>query len=267
VLRTYRLGEADRILVLMTAGRGKVRAVAKGVRKTGSRFGGRLEPGCHVRLLLYEGRQLDVVNQADSVEQVRGLRDDLTRLRDALALLEAVDQVAQEGESNRALFDMLVGALRTLGRTPSPLLVAGFYWKLLALEGSAPLLDECVRCSRPVAGGPDGLGGSDAVSGPERPDPAGDPAGVDPAGVEVVALDPVEGGVICRVCQPVGGGRRSLTPAALDLIRQILGGGLGAALATPAGPVAAEVTDLATAALESHLERRLRVPRLLERHD
>src|SRR5579875_52361 len=261
VLRTYRLGEADRILVLMTAGRGKVRAVAKGVRKTGSRFGGRLEPGCHVRLLLYEGRQLDVVNQADSVEQVRGLRDDLTRLRDALALLEAVDQVAQEGESNRALFDMLVGALRTLGRTPSPLLVAGFYWKLLALEGSAPLLDECVRCSRPVAGGAraGGAAGAGGVAGAAGTD------GTD--GVEVVALDPVEGGVICRVCQPVGGGRRSLTPAALDLIRQILGGGLGAALATPAGPVAAEVNDLATAALESHLERRLRVPRLLERHD
>jgi DNA repair protein RecO (recombination protein O) len=242
VLRTYRLGEADRILVLMTAGRGKVRAVAKGVRKTGSRFGGRLEPGSHVSLLLYEGRQLDVINQAEAVEQFKGIRDDLTRMRDALALLEAVDQVAQEGESDRRLFDMLVGALRALAEHPSPLLVASFYWKLLAHDGSAPLLDACVRCARPT-----GDGDSDG-------------------GVEVVALDTIEGGVICRVCQPIGGGRRSLSPDALALIRRILGGGLAGALTTPAGPTAAEVTDLATAALEAHLERRLRVPRLLDRH-
>ncbi|MGH8920279.1 MAG: DNA repair protein RecO, partial [Actinomycetes bacterium] len=58
VLRTHKLGEADRIVVLLTAGRGKVRAVAKGVRKTKSRFGSRLEPPTHVSLLLYEGRQL-----------------------------------------------------------------------------------------------------------------------------------------------------------------------------------------------------------------
>jgi DNA repair protein RecO (recombination protein O) len=244
VLRTYRLGEADRIIVLMTAGRGKVRAVAKGVRKTASRFGGRLEPASHVSLLLYEGRQLDVINQAEAVEQFKGIRDDLTRVSDALALLEAVDQVAQEGKPDRRLFDMLVGALRTLAQqpSPSPLLVAGFYWKLLALEGSAPLLDSCVRCGRRTAG-----------------DDGDD-------GVEVVALDTIEGGVICRVCQPTGGGKRSLSPAALDLIRAILGGGLGAALATPVGPTATEVTDLATAALEAHLERRLRVPRLLDRH-
>ncbi|HKJ56955.1 MAG TPA: DNA repair protein RecO, partial [Nitriliruptoraceae bacterium] len=64
VLRTHKLGETDRILTLMTQGRGKVRAVAKGVRRPGSRFGGRLEPYSHVDLLLYEGRSLDVVTQA-----------------------------------------------------------------------------------------------------------------------------------------------------------------------------------------------------------
>ncbi|MGH9063603.1 MAG: DNA repair protein RecO, partial [Acidimicrobiales bacterium] len=64
VLRTYKLGEADRIVVLVTAGRGKVRAVAKGVRKTKSRFGGRLEPPMHVALQLYSGRELDTVTQA-----------------------------------------------------------------------------------------------------------------------------------------------------------------------------------------------------------
>jgi DNA repair protein RecO (recombination protein O) len=234
VLRTYRLGEADRIVVLMTAGRGKVRAVAKGVRKTGSRFGARLEPASHVHLLLYEGRELDVVNQADAVEHFRGIRDDLTRMRDALAVLEAVDQVAQEGEADRRLYTMLLGALRTLSGRPSPLVVAGFYWKLMALEGSAPMLERCVRC------------------------------GTEGDLLDVVALDTLEGGVICRTCRPAAG--RRLSPEALALVRRILGGDLAGALTTPDGPVAAEVTELATSALEGHLERRLRVPRLLERY-
>jgi DNA repair protein RecO (recombination protein O) len=235
VLRTYRLGEADRIVVLMTAGRGKVRAVAKGVRKTGSRFGGRLEPGSHVSLLLYEGRQLDVVNQAEAVEHFRGIRDDLTRMRDALAVLEAVDQVAQEGETDRRLYAMLVGALRTLSLRPAPLVVAGFYWKLMALEGSAPMLEACVRC------------------------------GAEGELLDVVALDTVQGGVVCRRCQPTAGDRRAISPEALAVVRRILGGDLAAALTTPDGPVAAEVTALAIHTLEHHLERRLRVPRLLDR--
>jgi DNA repair protein RecO (recombination protein O) len=207
--------------------------VAKGVRKTGSRFGGRLEPSSHVSLLLYEGRELDVVNQAEALDHFGGIRDDLTRMRDALAVLEAVDQVAQEGESDRRLYAMLIGALRTLSERPSALVVAGFYWKLLALEGSAPMLDACVRCA---AGG---------------------------ESLEVAALDTVEGGVICRGCQPAAGGRRALSAEALAVVRRILGGDLAGALATPEGPLTAEVTELATQALESHLERRLRVPRLL----
>src|ERR1700751_5808641 len=100
VLRTHKLGEADRIVVLMTAGHGKVRAVAKGVRKTKSRFGGRLETPRHVRRRLYQGRDLDVINQAETLDHYRLLREDLDRMADALALLEAVDQVAQQGEAN-----------------------------------------------------------------------------------------------------------------------------------------------------------------------
>src|SRR5271167_4112856 len=102
VLRTYKLGEADRIVVLLTAGRGKVRAVAKGVRKTKSRIGGRLEPPGRVSLLIHEGRNLDVINQVESLDQYRPAREDLDRMTDALAMLEVVDQVAQEGEANLA---------------------------------------------------------------------------------------------------------------------------------------------------------------------
>src|SRR3974390_1623546 len=151
VLRTHKLGEADRIVVLMTAGRGKVRAVAKGVRKTKSRFGGRLEPPRHVSLLIYQGRDLDVINQAETIDHYRLVREDLDRMADALSLVEAVDQVAQPGEANFALYRMLNGALRVLNDAPerAPLLVGAFFWKLLALEGVAPVLDECVLCGDP----------------------------------------------------------------------------------------------------------------------
>ena len=77
VLRTYKLGEADRIIVLLTEEHGKVRAVAKGVRKTKSKFGARLEPMSHVQLLLSQGRDLDIVSQADSVESLAPLVADL----------------------------------------------------------------------------------------------------------------------------------------------------------------------------------------------
>lgn len=244
VLRTYKLGEADRIVVLATEGRGKVRAVAKGVRKTKSRFGARLEPTSHVALQLYEGRQLDTITQAESVDLHPEFRTDLVRMTDAMALLEAVDQVSQEGESNPPLYRMLVGALRTLAAAPSALLVAGFYWKLLALEGVTPILDACARCGAGRAGGIAGAG-------------AGGGGTVEP--VELVAFDPAEGGALCRACRrgPV------LTPEGLALVRAILGGDLTRALATPHGAAAAEVTDLATRALEHHLERRLRAAHML----
>jgi DNA repair protein RecO (recombination protein O) len=236
VLRTYKLGEADRIVVFFTAGRGKVRAVAKGVRKTRSRFGGRLEPPNRISLQLYEGRELDIVTQAETIEFHPALREDLERLTDAIAVVEAVDQVTQEGEPAPALYRMLAGALRTLARHEprSPLLVAAFYWKLLALEGVAPVLDCCVRCES----GAGGEGG---------------------AGADLVSFDPVEGGALCREH------RRgpALEPGALDLIRRILGGDLAAVLEEPPGRPAAAVSSLATTALEAHIERRLRTVHLL----
>lgn len=225
VLRTHKLGEADRIVVLLCKGRGKVRAVAKGVRKPRSRFGGRLEPPGHVALQLYEGRSLDTITQAESVDLFPHIRADLARMTDAMALLEAVDQVTEEGQPSPALHTMLVGALRTLDARHPPLLVGAFYWKLLAQEGVTPVLDACVRCG---ADGP------------------------------LVAFDPPEG-TLCPTC------RRgpSLSPAALELIRATLGGGLAGALEAGAGPAVAEATDLATRSLEHHLERRLRAVHVL----
>ncbi|MGI8492644.1 MAG: DNA repair protein RecO [Acidimicrobiales bacterium] len=238
VLRTYKLGETDRIVVFMTAAHGKVRAVAKGVRKIKSRFGGRLESPNRLSLLLYEGRELHVVTQAETLDHHRALREDLGLMTEAMSVVEAVDQLAQDHEPNPALYRMLVDALATLARRPSALLVAGFYWKALALEGMAPVVDSCVRCGA-------GANGDQAA---------------------LVVLDWQEGGALCSSCRvsAVGSlGAAEVTPGALRAIQLILGGQLRHALATPAGPVAREVTALATGALEAHLERRLRVARTM----
>ncbi len=224
VLRTIRLGEADRIVTFLTEGRGKVRAVAKGVRKTKSRFGSRLEPISHVSLQLYEGRDLDTVTQAETLDHFRPIREDLGRVTRAGALLEVVDQVAQEGEPNAALYRMLVGALRSLAAHASPVLVTGFYWKLLSLEGFHPMLDQCAEC------------------GGEGP---------------FVAFELDVGGVLCVNCRRGA----SVSGEALALIGRILGGSLAAALAEPASPVTSEAEALATRAMEYHLERRLRTTR------
>jgi len=224
VLRTWRLGESDRIVNLLTERHGKVRAVVKGVRKTKSRFGSRLEPMVHCSLLFYEGRELDIVTQAEAVEHFRPVREDLARLAKASALLEATDQLAVERHANPRLFVMLLGGLRALAAHDSALLVPAFFLKLLSTEGFHPLLDECAGC-----GGRYGL----------------------------VAFDLAQGGALCVDCSGRADSVR-VSPAALDLVRRVLGGDLGGALSTPAGPVVAEVERMATRAMEHHLERRLR---------
>lgn len=230
VLRTIKLGEADRIVSLMTEGHGKVRAVAKGVRKTKSRFGARLEPFSHVAVQLYEGRTLDTITQAETIDHFRPIREDLDRVARAAALLEAVDQVAQEGEASPRLYQMLVGALRSLAATNAPLLVPAFFFKLLSLEGAHPLVEECASC-----GAKEGLAG--------------------------FALS--EGGTLCRSCTEGRG--RYLSAEALDLMRTILSGGVGRALSVPASNVTTELDHIATWSLEQHVERRLKSTAVLDR--
>ncbi len=221
VLRTIRLGEADRIVTLATRDNGKVRAVAKGIRRTTSKFGGRLEPMSHVAVQCWRGRELDIVTQAEVIDAFGRVRADLGRVGKAYTVLEVVDQLSQEGHVNVPLYDMVVGALRVLEGGDSPLLVAAFVLKVLAAEGAAPELDVCVAC------GEDG---------------------------ELVAFDPVEGGALCRSCRR----GRPLGPDSLALLRAILRGGLRAALAEPASPVTDDVSALVTESIEAHLDRRLR---------
>src|SRR5699024_1128576 len=112
-------GETDRIVHLLTQGRGKVRAVAKGVRRPGSRFGGRLEPYSHVDLQLYEGRNLDIINQAELIASHAVVREDFDRSACASVMVEFTDAVAQEQQRDNALFLQLRAGLQALAARPA----------------------------------------------------------------------------------------------------------------------------------------------------
>jgi DNA repair protein RecO (recombination protein O) len=229
VLRTYRLGEADRIVVIMTQEHGKVRCVAKGVRKVGSRFGARLEPITYIDLAFWKGRsELGVVNQVEVIDRYTLIRADYDRMTAAMTMLEVVDQVAQDNHPDERLLETLVRALAVLNdASKDPQLVAAaFFLRVLDLDGARPEVEACVSC------------------GQEE---------------DLVAFDFVEGGVLCRSCRQ----GRPLSRDALALLRRILGGDLGAVLggAVPEGAV--EVRTISVEAMEIHLDRRLRSVRSL----
>ncbi|TRZ74743.1 MAG: DNA repair protein RecO [Actinobacteria bacterium] len=228
VLRTYKLGEADRIVVIMTQNHGKVRAVAKGIRKTKSKIGARLEVLSHVEVLLYKGKELDIVNQVELIESSAPLHADLDRLTQGLSMLEAVDMIADDRQPSPHLYRMLVGALNALAHQASPLVLAAFYWKLLAAEGVCPQMERCVSCNS---------------TGP------------------LVAFDMIQGGVQCKECRT----GVSISARAIELLQQVLGGQLNFALAQDASPATAEITHLATHSMEHHIERRLRSVAMFER--
>ena len=142
-------------------------------------------------------------------------------------MLEAVDQVAQERQPGARLYQMLVGALRALAARNAPLLLPGFFLKLLALEGFQPILDGCASCGTPEP---------------------------------LVAFDLNVGGALCPACAR---GPR-VSPQAIDLMHRILDGGLAGVLNEPVTPATSEVANLATRAMEHHLERRLRSVTVLD---
>src|SRR5881394_4309550 len=149
VLRSVKLGEADKIVSILTQGSGKVRGVAKGIRKTTSRFGGRLEPFTHVNLMLYRGRgALDTITQVEIIAPHRNIRDDLRLFAAGETMLEAVDKVAEEHERNVRLALLLLSGLRALDARPAdPAAVAeSFTLKLLSLSGFHPALTACAVC-------------------------------------------------------------------------------------------------------------------------
>ena len=233
VLRTHKLGEADRIITLLTRSQGLVRAVAKGVRRTSSRWGSRLEPFTHVDLQLAEGRNLDVVTQAETIDPFSAtLGADYEAYTAGTAMLETAERlIVEERQPSVQQFLLLVGGLRALtsGEHRPGSVLDSYLLRSLAVAGYAPSFDGCARCG---------------VEGPHR------------------WFNPSAGGVLCASCRLPG----SATPSAETVV--LLG-----ALLTGDWPVVhaaeprhlREATGLVAAYLQWHLERGLRSMAYVER--
>jgi DNA repair protein RecO (recombination protein O) len=226
VLRSIRLREADRVLHLYTSSRGRVGAVAKGIRRTRSRFGGRLEPFFRLRLMLYEGRgELHTVTGAETIECYPRLREHGASLSAAASACESLLRVLSEGEANVAAYNLLCRELQLLDSDPSaagPANLLAFRLKLLLAAGFLPELASCARC-----GGEDGI----------------------------VSFSPAAGGVVCREC-PAGDGF-DLGREAYSFMTAAISAPLQEVPAARPGALA-QVDRAVTGTLEHHAHVRLR---------
>ncbi|MBB5080183.1 DNA repair protein RecO [Nonomuraea sp. NPDC050394] len=232
VLRTQKLGEADRIITVLTKRTGKVRAVAKGVRRTTSKFGARLEPFTHVDLQLHVGRSLDVVTQAETLRPYgEALAIDYPKYTAGSAMLETADRLTH-GEKEPALrqFLLLVGGLRTLadGEHEARLVLDAYFLRSLAVAGYAPALEACARCRAPA----------------------------------IRAFAIVAGGVVCGGCKPAGSAVPSIET--IGLMTALLKGDWAAADASLPRH-RGECSGLVAAYLQWHLEHGIRSLRHVER--
>lgn len=149
ILRRHDLGEADRILTLFTRNHGKIRAVAKGVRRPTSRKAGHVELFTHVDALIAHGRSLNVLSQVDTLNPYAPLRGDLVRTTYASHFVELVDAFTEEADENRPLFDLLRDSLEWVCQTDDLQRTARYYeLHLLELVGYRPELFHCVNCGR-----------------------------------------------------------------------------------------------------------------------
>ena len=226
VLRAYPLGEADRILSLLTEEHGVVRAVAKGVRKPTSRFGSRLQPLNHVHVVMYAGRNLATISGVDSVQlygsQIAG---DYVRWSAGHVLAEATERlVTEELEPARPQYRLLVSGLAALTdqRRDPRLVIDAFLLRSLATGGWAPSFSDCAQC------------GDD---GPH-------------AWIHLPS-----GGAVCEGCRPSGA--VSISPGTAGLLGALLSGDWSSAdrAATTSRRAASGVV---AAYLQLHLERELR---------
>jgi DNA repair protein RecO (recombination protein O) len=232
VLRTQKLGEADRIVTLLTRENGQVRAVAKGVRRTRSKFGARLEPFMLVDLQLHRGRSLDIVTQAETLSPYgERIATDYPRYTAGTAMLETAERLTEEGEPALQQFLLLVGGLRTLadGEHAGTLVLDAFLLRSLAVAGWAPSFVDCARCGAP---------------GPHH------------------AFAVASGGAVCPTCRPPG----SVAPGqgTLRLLAALLAGEWDVADASDPRS-RREGSGLVAAYLQWHLERGVRALRLVER--
>ena len=222
VLKTIKLGEADRIVTLFTRDNGKVRAVAKGIRKTKSRFGGRLEPFTKVALVVYRGRNLDTVTSADILSSFRAIREDYGRLTAAATLAEIVEKITPEDERSFDVYALLNGGLEALHAYGPSTVVPAFLVKLLSLSGYHPQLGSCAGCG---AAGP--------LSG----------------------FSPAAGGAVCEGCRREDRSSIRMAEDRLELLSRLLRADFG--LAAEPEPTF-DVTGALRRYAEYHLERPLK---------
>lgn len=235
VLRQHKLGEADRIVTLLTREHGVVRAVAKGVRRTRSKFGARLEPFAHIDVQLHPGRNLDIVTQVQSIDAFAvDIVSDYGRYTCACAMLETAERLAGEEHAPvPALHGLTVAALRAVaeGRRPRELVLDAYLLRAMGIAGWAPALTACARCAAP---------------GPHR------------------AFHVAAGGSVCVHCRPSG----AATPAqaVMDLMTALHDGDWEFAEASTSSH-RSQASGLVAAHLQWHLERKLRTLPLVERDD
>jgi DNA repair protein RecO (recombination protein O) len=225
VLRTYKTGESDRIVVLWTRTHGKVRVLAKGIRKTTSRLGATLEPLSFVHIDLVKSRgDLYIARHVQHRERLGVLRGSYQRINAGYSVVEVVDAIPSDDVADEGIFELVIRVLLTLDQEEfDPTLVpASFFFKLLAHDGSEPVVDCCVNCGR---------------KGP------------------LVAFDAQVGGTLCSNCRS----GRSISADALALIRRILGGDLATVLHETSPTGAGEVMAIAHEAIEQHFGKRLKV--------
>ena len=224
MLRTHKLGEADRIVTMLTREHGKVRAVAKGVRRTTSKFGARLEPFMVADVQLYEGRSLDIITQAESLGSYGAqITADYGSYTAASAMVETADRLT-ESEGSLQQYLLLVGALRSLSKREhgADLTLDSYLLRALSMAGWAPSFQDCSRCGA-----------------------VGDHSSV------VVQL----GGIVCDDCAPPGSPR--LDAATIGLLGALLTGDWTTAEAAT-DRTKGQATGVVAAYTQWHLERSLR---------
>jgi DNA repair protein RecO (recombination protein O) len=268
VLRTQKLGEADRIITVLGRTTGRIRAVAKGVRRTKSRFGARLEPFTHVDLMLHPGRSLDIITQAEVIRPYgEPLAGDYPRYTAGVAMLETAERFTPvEKEPALRQLLLLIGGLRALGEAEHDprLVLDAFLLRSLAVAGYAPALEECARCGAPGSGRdrPEASAANrdlPGVGAADRDRPEASTAGRE---VRLPAFAIAAGGLVCASCRPPGAAAPATGTVALMLA--LLRGDWDSADRSERRQ-RVECSGLVAAYLQWHLEHSIRSLRHVER--
>lgn len=232
VLRTHKLGESDRIITLLTRHHGLVRAVARGVRKTTSRFGARLEPFMHGDLQIAEGRSLDVVSQVVTIDPFGSrIGGDYAQYTAGTAMLETAAQILDEDTESSAHYLLLVGGLNALVRAQHDpgVILDSYQLRALSIAGYAPTFDTCAQCE---------------ARGPHR------------------SFHAPSGGMLCDRCRVPGASAPS--PLAVALLGALLAGDWPV-IDTADERSRREASAIVGSYLSWHLERSLRSLRHVDR--